>query len=39
MHPIERLRFVARASGADTNLLARETAARSRGSPTTRPAW
>ena len=26
MHPIERLRFVARASGADTNLLARETA-------------
>jgi hypothetical protein len=26
MHPIERLRFVARATGADTDLLARETA-------------
>src|SRR5215472_5141261 len=27
MHPIERLRYVARASGADPSLLVRETAA------------
>jgi hypothetical protein len=31
MHPIERLRFVARASGADQRILARETATALRG--------
>ena len=39
MHPIERLRFVARASGADTNLLAHETAGALAGFADDPPGW